>query len=150
MKHINTFEGFLNESSNSNGVWIYLDDLRTPIDKKWIIVRTYSDFVKAVKKHGLDNISKISFDHDLNDFAGGSEKTGKSAADWLVGYHMDLCDEKVISGEEFPEITVHSDNPVGAKNIISYINNYLKALGKETGKKYTQAIEGKPKFVVEK
>ena len=39
---------------------IYLDDVRTPIDKDWIIARNYDEFVKIVKTYGLENIKTIS------------------------------------------------------------------------------------------
>ena len=145
MKHIQSFDDFLTESNN-NEVWIYLDDIRTPIDKKWTVVRNYKDFIKTVEKHGIDNISKISFDHDLNDFSGGSEKTGKTAANWFIETFMDMQESGKISGEHFPEVTVHSDNPVGVQNIIGLINPFLKMLNKQTGNQYTQALAGKPLF----
>lgn len=39
---------------------IYLDDVRTPIEKDWIVVRSYQEFVDKVKEIGLDNIHMIS------------------------------------------------------------------------------------------
>ena len=45
--------------------WIYLDDVRTPVDPKWVVVRTYEEFVYKVTEIGLENIQQISFDHDL-------------------------------------------------------------------------------------
>ena len=50
-------------------VKIYLDDLRTPVDKDWIVVRNYDEFTKKVLEVGLDNIELISLDHDLGDTA---------------------------------------------------------------------------------
>ena len=47
---------------------IYLDDVRTPMDKQdWVIVRNYDEFVDKVSEIGLDNIELISLDHDLGD-----------------------------------------------------------------------------------
>lgn len=147
LKHKHTFKNSLNESSGDN-VWIYLDDIRTPLDKKWIVVRNYKDFVKAVEKYGVENIDKLSFDHDLNDFTDGSEKTGKSAANWFIENFMNLQDSDEISGEHFPKVTAHSDNPVGVQNIIGLVNSFLKNLSKHTGKQYAPAIVGKPPFIV--
>ncbi len=48
---------------------IYLDDIRTPIESGWIVVRTWEDFVDTVNEIGLDNIDTISLDHDLGDTA---------------------------------------------------------------------------------
>ena len=48
---------------------IYLDDVRTPIDKDWVVVRSYEEFVNKVNEIGLENIHLISLDHDLGDTA---------------------------------------------------------------------------------
>jgi hypothetical protein len=49
---------------------IYLDDVRTPIEKdQWVIVRSYDEFVDKVTEIGLENIGLISLDHDLGDTA---------------------------------------------------------------------------------
>ena len=80
---------------------IYLDDVRTPIDKDWIIARNYDEFVRIVSTYGLENIKTISLDHDLGDSAmrewhknvyhnytldynNITEKTGYDCAKWLV------------------------------------------------------------------
>ena len=49
---------------------IYLDDVRTPVDKEnWVIVRSYDEFVQKINEVGLKNIELISLDHDLDDSA---------------------------------------------------------------------------------
>ena len=121
---------------------IYLDDVRTPIVRDWVVVRSYEEFVNKVNEIGLENISLISLDHDLGDTAveeyfrnvikkgildydNIEEKTGYDAAKWLVGHYMDNFTSP------FPQIYVHSANPVGAANIVNYINGFLKHLDKE-------------------
>jgi hypothetical protein len=121
---------------------IYLDDIRTPIEDGWEIVRNYKDFVDLIEKTGLENIEKISLDHDLGETAIGEyfnnvipnsridysnieEKTGYDCTKWLVDHYQN--NNKV----RFPEVLVHSANPVGSKNITSYINNFLKHIGQE-------------------
>jgi len=121
---------------------IYLDDERTPNDKTWIVVRNYGQFIKMVSDIGLENISTISFDHDLGDTAieefynnvmnrgildydNIQEKTGYDAAKWLVGHYMDNFTSP------FPQVYVHSANPIGASNIIGYVNGFLKHIGKK-------------------
>ncbi len=112
---------------------IYLDDLRTPVDKTWIVVRNYDEFVAKVKEIGFDNIELISLDHDLGESAmrewhntvttyginynNITEKTGYDCAKWLV--------EQWMNGEKVVTVLVHSANPVGSGNIMGYINNYL-------------------------
>ena len=48
---------------------IYLDDIRTPNEERWIICRNYDEFVNKVNEIGLDNIENISLDHDLGETA---------------------------------------------------------------------------------
>lgn len=121
------------------GYNLFLDDVRSPsstflytknkdyIDKTWIIVRNYDDFVKVVLEKGMPVL--VSFDHDLADVHYNPrtwvegfkyhEKTGKDCAVWLVNHCMD-------TGKEFPKWYVHSMNPVGGRSIVSYITSYLK------------------------
>ena len=33
----------------NNKLRLYLDDIRTPIDKDWIVVRNYDEFVASIK-----------------------------------------------------------------------------------------------------
>jgi len=80
---------------------IYLDDVRTPIDNDWILVRDYEQFVSKVIEVGLENIEIISLDHDLGvtamkeyfnnvspnytlDYNNIEEKTGLDCAKWLI------------------------------------------------------------------
>jgi hypothetical protein len=114
---------------------IYLDDVRTPLDGSWTIVRNYDEFVSTVMYFGLENIELISLDHDLGDTAmqeyfnnvsphytldynNIQEKTGLHCAKWLVAESMN---KKI----PLPQIYVHSANPIGSANIMGYINNYL-------------------------
>lgn len=113
--------------------YIYLDDLRTPIDADWVVVRSYDEFVQTVSKIGLKNILMISLDHDLGDSAmkewhsnttinysinydNITEKTGMDCAKWLV--------EQWLNGNPVCEVRVHSANAVGSANMMGYINNY--------------------------
>jgi len=112
---------------------IYLDDLRVPTDKSWILVKDYDEFVAKVEEIGLDNIELISLDHDLGPCAMAEwrntvqnyginydkieEKTGYDVAKWLVDKWMD--------GQKIVEVVVHSANPIGSGNIMGYINQYL-------------------------
>lgn len=115
---------------------LYLDDVRTPVSEGWIVVRNYDEFVSIVKLKGLENFELISLDHDLGDTAmieyytnvknnytleynNILEKTGYDAAKFLVAESMD-------KNIPLPQIYVHSANPIGAHNIMGYINNYLK------------------------
>lgn len=129
---------------------IYLDDVRIPITGEWEIVRNYDEFIKKIKEIGLKNIELISLDHDLGDTAmeeyhknvspnfkldynNINEKTGYDAAKWLVNRFYFENEERInMSRNEkkrtkfvFPKVYVHSANPIGAANIMGYINNFL-------------------------
>lgn len=114
---------------------IYLDDVRTPITSniRWVIVRSYDEFVSKITELGLENIKLISLDHDLGDTAikewhnnvyhnftldynNITEKTGMDCTKWLV--------EKWMDGAPICEVKVHSANAIGSANMMGYINNY--------------------------
>jgi hypothetical protein len=113
---------------------IYLDDVRTPVEKDhWVIVRSYDEFVEKINEIGLEDIDMISLDHDLGDTAMAewhknvyknyelnydniTEKTGMDCAKWLVEQWMD--------GKSVVDVVVHSANAIGSGNMMGYINNY--------------------------
>ena len=117
-------------------IWLYLDDVRIPKTDNWQVVRNYDEFVAHIQLNGLENYEVISLDHDLGegamveyytnvkpnyelDYNRIPEKTGMDCARYLVAEAM----SKKIP---LPTIYVHSANPIGAANIIGYVNNYLK------------------------
>jgi hypothetical protein len=115
---------------------LYLDDIRTPVDDSWQIVRSYTELVSHIRLNGLENYEMITLDHDLGEQAMDefynnalpnytlnydnivNEKTGLDCAKWLVAESMN---KKI----PLPQIYVHSANPIGSANIMGYINNYL-------------------------
>ena len=105
------------------GYWLLIDDERQPKDvyklsgnidyfnnNNWVVVKSYDEFVSQIEKNGLPE--RISFDHDL-----GMGKSGMDCVKWLVEYCMD-------KHVPFPKYVVHSQNPVGKQNIISYITSF--------------------------
>lgn len=116
---------------------LYLDDVRTPNDDSWIVVRNYEEFVYQINLHGLESFEEISLDHDLGETAmveyytnvknnnslsyeNIEEKTGYDCCKFIVNLSM----TKNIS---IPQIYIHSANPIGSLNMVSYINNYLES-----------------------
>lgn len=123
-----------------------MDDVRTPLKEPegyhpWVVVRNYNEFVNWITNNGIPEI--ISFDHDLADehiedyydqklkngwqnpsYDKFKEKTGLDCAKWL-------CEHSKKTNQPIFWVVVHSHNPVGATNIQSYINNYLKSMGWE-------------------
>ena len=119
-----------------NKIQLYLDDIRTPNNDDWCVVRSYDELVSHIRLNGLDKYEVISLDHDLGDTAQKEyfnnvspnyqldynnilEKTGLDCAKWLVA-------ESMNSKIPLPQIYTHSANPIGAANIMGYVNNYLK------------------------
>lgn len=125
-------------------VSLYLDDIRTPTEtlsgySEWNIVRNYDEFVEWITENGIPDL--VSFDHDLAEehmddylkqimvegfqhpsYHDYKEKTGLDCAKFLVEYS-----EK--NNIPLKQCVVHSHNPVGARNIQSYINGYLRHVG---------------------
>jgi hypothetical protein len=119
----------------NNRLRLYLDDIRTPVDDDWIVVRNYDEFVAQLKLNGLGNFEVISLDHDLGegamveyytnvknnymlDYNNIEERTGMDCCRYLVSESMN---EKI----PLPQVYIHSANPIGSANMMGYINNYL-------------------------
>ena len=119
---------------------LFLDDERLPHNVTWVnlpesqhytIARNYNEFVDLITLRGIPRF--VSYDHDLADSHYGhglrgdqipydsyKEKTGYDCAKWLVN-------ECMIKGVKHPPYIVHSMNPVGKQNIISYVESYNKS-----------------------
>jgi hypothetical protein len=122
---------------------LLVDDIRVPNeiywanlpkDKHYTVVRSYQQFIEIITLRGIPQF--VSFDHDLGPYSYSEysnsiktgyinyeniqEMTGLDCAKWLVNY----CIEKNLP---FPEYIVHSMNPIGKKNIESYIESYNKS-----------------------
>lgn len=121
-------------------IWLFLDDIRIPTDERWVVVKNYDEFVAHIKLNGLENYEIISLDHDLGhtamveyytnaktnyqiNYENIEEKTGLDCAKFLVA-------ESMNTRIPIPQIFVHSANPIGAANIMGYVNNYLKSFCK--------------------
>jgi hypothetical protein len=126
---------------NKEKYYLFLDDIRNPEDvtwvslpkAEWIVVRNYKDFRNAITTKGIPSF--VAYDHDLCnqhyqpvkalnqrniDYNKYVEKTGYECCKYLVNE----CMKRVI---KHPDFAVHSMNPVGAKNIISYVESYNKS-----------------------
>ena len=134
---------------------IYLDDVRTPVEKDWQVVRSFYELSDLVQKVGLNNIDVISLDHDLGDSAmteyhtnvspnyklsyeNIDEKTGFDGAKFLVDEFYKLNPERLEMSRsdkkkepiKFPDVYTHSANPIGSANIMGYLNNFFMNEGK--------------------
>lgn len=100
---------------------MFLDDERFPAEKDsdMIVVRSFEEAAEYMAKHGCPSF--ISFDHDL-----GQEKSGYDLAKAMV--YLDMYSPLGFFPKGF-SFYVHSQNPVGAKNIKSYLDGYLAING---------------------
>lgn len=101
---------------------IFLDDVRSPPDASWVVVRTYDEFIDLWERC-MGDVTHIAFDHDLGDEA--PYKTGYGCAC--------AVEESVYAGEidHLPIMTAHSDNPFGNQRILQAITscyNYMESL----------------------
>ena len=95
---------------------LFIDDERFPPDngQPWHVVRSTAEAVKYVSENGVPDL--ISFDHDL-----GGEDTAIKFIHWLID--RDLENPGLI-GKNF-KFVIHSQNPVGARNIEKLLSGYL-------------------------
>ena len=96
---------------------MFIDDERLPVrPRDWKIVRSMFEFTQIVRIHGMPHY--ISFDHDLAD-----QFTGYDIAKLIVNLDLDDSQYRIPDGFDF---YVHSENPIGKKNIEGLLNNYLQ------------------------
>lgn len=125
---------------------ILLDDFRTPrmvfnyIPNKiyneddWVVVHNYSEFVGVVEEIGIENISLISWDHDLAfEHYGDTEAYNTGVINYdkyneKTGYHYVkwLCEKCLDDNVKLPECIYHTQNTIGIINMKMYVENFRK------------------------
>lgn len=93
---------------------LFLDDVRSPPDDNWVVCRSTQEAIEFVSQKGMPDF--MSLDHDL----GGDDTTMV----FLKRLTNEIWDGKSIP----PKYQVHSANPVGAKNIVSYMESWIKSV----------------------
>lgn len=95
---------------------LFLDDVRdSPDDDGWTIARSTAVAIQKILVRGMPK--KLSLDHDL----GGDD----DAMRFLKELYF-IWEEKGSDPETIPDYVVHSENPVGTQNIISYMETWKK------------------------
>ncbi len=102
-----------------NAYRLFLDDERMPPDdgNAYVICRSYQDAVYTILT--MDMPYYMSLDHDL-----GTPETGLDFLHWLE--KEILFTKKKIKNFHNCEVYVHSQNPIGSKNMVNYIENLRK------------------------
>lgn len=111
-----TYKLFIDDERYTHEVvWAPADVRASYETDTWLIARNMTEVMDIVKSLGMPSF--VSFDHDLGD----GERTGYDIAKAMVDMDMD-------GTEVFPadfSFYVHSQNPVGKKNIENYLDNYF-------------------------
>lgn len=100
-----------------NKVWkLFLDDERMPSEScnDYIIARNSYDAIWMIENYGMP--VSIAFDHDL-----GGEDTAMTVVNYIKNWVLDY--KSLPNGFSY---TVHSQNPIGAKNIDDAMKSILK------------------------
>jgi hypothetical protein len=113
------------DNSSYNDWYLFLDDVRNvddvypDLNHDWYkVARTTEEAKALVGEFGVPLF--MSLDHDL-----GAEDTSLEFLKWLAN-------ERTINwNEDVPDYKVHSANPVGAKNIISFMDSWYSAWQEE-------------------
>lgn len=88
---------------------LYVDDER-PAPKGWELCTSRNQAVSFISQHKND-ITHISLDHDNGDTFDGFKPVAR-----YIG--------KIYKGRKHPIVTVHSANPIGAKELILILKDY--------------------------
>jgi hypothetical protein len=97
---------------------MFIDDERFPPNdgKEWVIVRSSYEAMVMVANRGVPSF--VSYDHDL-----GDKDTSMIFIHWMINRYLDA------DINSFPtEFAVHSQNPVGARNITNILLNFIETL----------------------
>lgn len=103
----------------AEGYSLFIDDERLASledDEEMVVVRSYDEAIEVMTSLGCPNY--ISFDHDLGD----TNANGHEIAKWIV--EQDLNENGMFIPDNF-EFVVHSQNPIGKKNIEGVFENYI-------------------------
>ena len=97
---------------------LYLDDIRTPPDDSWQVVRTAEEAIEILK---TGKVNAMSFDHDL----GEGKKTGYDVLVWI---EREVFKKKMNP----PKMKTHTQNPVGKEKMeAAMIKIWDIAIGRE-------------------
>jgi hypothetical protein len=99
------------------GYKLFLDDIRDPPHTDWVVVRSSANALYIVRESGELPVA-VSLDHDL----GGED----NAMVFLKGLY-DIWESVNGKWIDIPGYIVHSANPVGSQNIVSFMESWKKS-----------------------
>lgn len=100
---------------------LWIDDIRDAPDDSWTEVRKVEAAINAIAHFDFDI---INLDHDIENRP--SDETFKPVAHFIGQRYVALNNPDTVleTNSWKPKITVHSDNPVGAKEIQMILKDY--------------------------
>lgn len=96
---------------------LFLDDERHPVTNDWVIARSSDEAIRIVQERGMP--SEIAFDHDL----GGTDTSMK-----FIWFFIDCYYDGELTIPNDFKYTVHSQNPIGVRNIKGLMENFLNGI----------------------
>lgn len=108
---------------------MFIDDERFPSEtseKDFLVVRSSNEAIASIVLLGCPSF--ISFDHDL-----GGDDTAMIVVYWMIEQDLDAREKGQKFFADNFDFTVHSQNPIGAKNIKETLNSYLRFRNSENG-----------------
>lgn len=90
---------------------LWVDDYRDAPDSSWTEVRKVEPAIRALRNFYFE---EVSIDHDIENRP--DDETFKPVVYFLGQRFYNL--------KEPPKVTIHSDNPVGAKEMIEILKDY--------------------------
>ncbi len=109
---------------------LYIDDIR-PAPEGWHQAKTVSAAIRFIAQFG-EKITEISIDHDISyavEVAGIQRPFPSPETFQPVAYFISIFYS--ARSVDSPKITIHSANPVGAKQIEMIFKDYSDILHKE-------------------
>lgn len=115
---------------------LWVDDYRDAPDSSWTEVRKV---LPAIRLIATQNVEEISLDHDIENrpddetfmpvayFIGEKHYTSRQLTTQFM--ESEFCPPEAAKLMEarmhlYPKITIHSDNPIGAKEMIAVLKDY--------------------------
>lgn len=99
---------------------LFIDDERYPADdgRFWVLARSSKQAINLMKQNGFPSF--ISFDHDL-----GGDDTSILVIKWMIEQVLDAVEARTPVPVFPMNFYVHSQNPVGAKNIQTLMESFI-------------------------
>ena len=99
---------------------LFIDDERWPVDPYWVIARTPLQAIQALEHYGFPY--HMALDHDLGTDANGNNLTVME----FIDYIWKQADNNTLVIPKDFTYSVHSQNPIGAENIKSKMDQLIK------------------------